>query len=548
MMKKQSEEPNVADDGLGGVGDVDAGDEISFRPYVEALWSYRNVIGIGLLAVLGAFIFGSVYVYVAAPTERIGAIEFRLLFDGADRGQYPNGTGFSATEIVSTPVLTEVFRANELQRFGRFEDFKDALFIQQSNPEIDLLSSEYQAKLADARLTSVDRARLEEQFRKKREALTDPRFSLTLRRHERFSSMPRSLMEKILNDTLSTWAKQADERKGATKYDIPMFSQNVLNRSAIEAEDYLVGIDMLRAKARRIIDNIDKIAGLPGANVMRTPKEKISLPEVRANLEDIVRFKLEPLIGILLSEGLSKNPKLLGLYAQGQLFQIKLEREEAAGRVRALQQSLREYMAQRLGGSVSEARPGAGGAGGTDRGAAGVSSGSIIPQLGESFLDRLVELSTQTQTSDVSYRQKLTDQIIGESQNQVRLDRETAYYDNLSRAVKGMGIHASGSQAIASLVQSRSTEAFDGLSQGMDQLTAIYEDLSARNLNPSTLLYTITGPFVERAERSVSVRSILLYGVLVMMLAGVVIPVGCLIHRAFRKEAAEHAHQPAATL
>jgi len=523
-------------------------DEISLRAYLDALWSYRRFIGAALLAVLVVFIFAAAYLYVSRPTERIATIEFRLLFDGADRNQYPNGTGFSATEIVSTPVLTEVFRANELKRFGRFEDFKDALFIQQSNPEIDLLSSEYQAKLADARLTSVDRARLEEQFRKKREALTDPRFSLALRRHERFSSMPRSLMEKILNDTLSTWARQADERKGATKYNIPMFSQNVLNRSAIEAADYLVGIDMLRAKARRIIDNIDSIAGLPGANVMRTPKEKISLPEVRANLEDIVRFKLEPVIGIVLSEGLSKNPKLLGLYAQGQLFQIKLEREEAAGRVRALQESLREYMAQRLSGSVSEARPGAGGAGGTDRGAAGVSSGSIIPQLGESFLDRLVELSTQTQNSDVSYRQKLTDQIIRESQNQARLDREAAYYDNLSRAVKGMGTHASGSPAIASLVQSRSAEAFDGVSQGMDQLMAIYQDLSAHNLNPSTLLYTITGPFVERTERSVSVRSILLYGVVVMMLSVVVIPVGCLIHHAFRKEAAKHANQPAATL
>jgi len=532
------------------IGTGEQGDEaeISLRPYVETIWAYRQWIAAMLLLVLGAFVLVALAVYLGSPTERWATIEFRLLFDGADKGQYPNGTKFSATEIVGTPVLAEVFRANELQRFGAFETLKDTLFIQQSNPELDLLSYEYQAKFTDKNLTPIDRARIEEEFRKRREAMTDPRFSLTLRRSGRFASMPRSLMEKILNDTLSTWAKQADERKGATKYNIPMFSQNVLNRSAIEAEDYLVGIDMLRAKARRIIDNIDRIAGLPGANVMRTPKEKISLPEVRANLEDIVRFKLEPVIGIVLSEGLSKNPKLLGLYVQGQLFQIKLEREEAAGRVRALQESLREYMAQRLSGSVSETRPGAGGAGGTDRGAAGVSSGSIIPQLGESFLDRLVELSTQTQNSDVSYRQKLTDQIIGESRDLVRLDREAAYYDNLSRAVKGMGIHASGSQAIATLVQSRSAEAFDGVSQGMDQLMAIYQDLSAHNLNPSTLLYTITGPFVERTERSVSVRSILLYGVVVMMLSVVVIPVGCLIHRAFRKEAAEHAHQPAATL
>jgi hypothetical protein len=228
MTNKQNQEP----DGLQRLGADD--DEIPSRPYFEALWSYRTLIGAALLAVLVVFILAAAYLYVSRPTGRIATIEFRLLFDGADKNQYPNGTRFSATEIVFTPVLTEVFRVNELQRFGRFEEFKDALFIQQSNPEIDLLSSEYQARLADAKLTSVGRARVEEEFRKKREALTDPRFSLTLRRQERFSSMPRSLMEKILNDTLSTWAKQADERKGATKYNIAMFSQNILNRAAIE--------------------------------------------------------------------------------------------------------------------------------------------------------------------------------------------------------------------------------------------------------------------------------------------------------------------------
>jgi len=126
--------------------------------------------------VLGAFSFFAVTVYMSAPKERLATTEFRQLFDGANKGQYPNGTKFSATEIVGTPALTEVFAANSLGQFGRFEDFKDALFIQQSNPELDLLSYEYQAKLADTKLTPVDLARIEEEFRKKRESLSAPQF------------------------------------------------------------------------------------------------------------------------------------------------------------------------------------------------------------------------------------------------------------------------------------------------------------------------------------------------------------------------------------
>jgi hypothetical protein len=542
-MPKQSQEPDAL-----RAPDADD-DEISLRPYFATLWSYRRFMGIALLVVFVLFLLGAMASYLSAPSERNATIEFRLLFDGADKGQYPNGTKFSATEIVGTPVLTEVFAANGLGRFGRFKDFKDSLFIQQSNPELDLLSYEYQAKLADTKLTPVDRARIEEEFRKKRESLSDPQFSLSLRRHERLKAMPRSLMEKVLNDTLVTWARQADERRGVTKYNIPVFSRNILDRSAIDSEDYLVGIDILRGKTRRIIDSIDQIAKLPGAEIMRAGKEKVSLAEVRSNLEDIVRFKLEPLLGLVQSEGISKNPHLLGLYVEGQLVQIKLQRQEAASRAEVLQNSLREYMSQRAWKAVSQAQPG-GEAGGTRAGrtAAGIETPAMIPQFGESFLDRLVELSTQTQTSDVKYRQELTDRVIEESHKVPALDRETGYYENLARAVKGLGSRPSGSDTAVGVIRARLDDAFNGIAQAVDQLASIYDQLSEHNLNPSTLLYTITGPFSEGTQRSLTMRTLAFYAVFVMILGVILIPIGCLVHHAWRNQMSSRVHSEAANV
>ncbi|MBE3112430.1 MAG: hypothetical protein IMZ46_18305, partial [Acidobacteria bacterium] len=144
---------------------------------------------------------------------------------------------------------------------------------------------------------------------------------MSLRRSDRFKSMPKPLMEKILNEILSTWAAQAAERKGATSYNIPVFSRNILDRSALENEDYLVSVDMLRATARRLNENINALAKLPGAAVVRVGQDRVSLAEVRAKVEDIVRFYLEPLLGLIRSEGISKNPRLLRLYAEGQSFQ-----------------------------------------------------------------------------------------------------------------------------------------------------------------------------------------------------------------------------------
>ena len=51
-----------------------------------------------------------------------------------------NGTPFSPAEIVSPPVLTAVYEKNDLKRFGRYEDFKDAVFVLQANEALNLLT------------------------------------------------------------------------------------------------------------------------------------------------------------------------------------------------------------------------------------------------------------------------------------------------------------------------------------------------------------------------------------------------------------------------
>lgn len=146
-------------------------DAISLRPLVEALRAYGRVIRAAMGAVVVLFVVASVGTLLRAPTERIGSIQFRLLFDGAAENKYPNGTAFNPAEIVAAPVLTDVYESNNLERFGEYSDFKDAIFVLQSSPELQLLAYEYEARLAETRLTSVERAGIEEEFRRRRESL-----------------------------------------------------------------------------------------------------------------------------------------------------------------------------------------------------------------------------------------------------------------------------------------------------------------------------------------------------------------------------------------
>jgi hypothetical protein len=514
MTTRSGDEPDFADDG------------ISLKPYFETLWGYRRIIAAAVVGVVSLYLVGVIVLFVIFPAERLGSIQFRLLFDGAEKGEYPNGTIFSASEIVAGPVLTEVFKSNDLQRYGKFQDFQESVFVLQSDLDLDLLSLDYRARLADVKLGPVDRARVEEEFRRKRDALLDPVYTLSMRRRERLKTLPRDLMNKVLLDILATWARQADERKGATKYNVDVLSASILQRDMLDQEDYLVAIDILRSKTSRVLATIDEIAKLPGAKTIRVGEARVTLAEVRAGLEDVVRFKLEPLLGLIRSEGITKNSRALLLYANNQLFQLRQEQQESATRVQALQASVREFSAQ--GGLVAgDTRAGTAGSAGSTGG------GAVTPQLDQSFLDRIMGLSTAK--DEFEYKREITDRIITESERMAARGREAAYYEDLARELKTSTGRPVGSPDMVTLIRNRSAEAVNEIVKGIEQTALIYRELSTLNLSPTTTVFAVTEPFTQRSHPSLTFRTVALYLVLVLMLTLVVAPIGCLVHHAFRK-------------
>jgi hypothetical protein len=504
---------------------------VSLAPLFRTLWLYRQVIAAGVVGLVVLCLLGVVALNVILRSESVASTSFRLTFEGADRGTYPNGTPFSPSELVAPPVLSEVFERNGLEQYGRYEAFKDSVFVLQANEALNLLTLEYQGKLSEPRLTAADRARLEEEFRRRRESLRDPQYSINLRRRERLRSMPRPLMEKILTDILDTWARQAAERKGAIRYNIPTFSRNILPTAFIASEDYIMAIDLVRTKVDRVLQSVSEIATLPGSELVRVGKEQVSLGEVRASLEDVVRFRLQPLVGYIRAMGLSKDPRALNLYIENRLFQIRLDQQQATSRVQRLQESLREYVLQRGGLTVDRAQAGGSAGGGTQ--SPGVPA--MIPQFGETFIDRLIELSTQN--NDVQYRQELTDRIIRESLVVASLDRERAYYEDLSRTARSQATAAgeAGREAVQT-VNARLQQAIDEILVSIDHVGAIYEEVSKRNLNPSTMLYAKTRPFSLTTRPAITLRTTFLLLGLTLLLALFVVPAACLIHHYFLRE------------
>jgi hypothetical protein len=504
-------------------------DEGMSPPALLTLWSYRKTIATAMAVTVVCCVIGGLLAFLLAPRERIGSLAFQLTFEGADRGEYPNGTKFSSAELVSTPVLAAVFKANELERYFPFAKFKDAMFVLQANRDLELLSYEYQSKLADAKLSPVDRSRLEEEFSKKRESLSSAGYSLNIRQPDGLVKLPDSLLNKVLQDTLSTWARQAAENKGATRYDIAVLSKNALQKDFITSEDYIISTDVLRTKIERILKTVVTMAEIPGASAVRMMPSQIGLADLRANLEDLNHFKVEPLISVIRETGLSRNPTRMAEYFRSRLFDVELARTETTQRIKSVQEALREYEQRGANRSVDL----------TDRSGSGVT-----PQLSESFIDKLVELSTES--NDVEYRQKLIKRIIDDGMILAELNRQAEYYESMRRSFSEVRTRADA--AVAADVTRRAGLAFDEVARMADQVEAFYKLLSQQNLNPDTVVYSLTTPFVVRKTTALSFSSAVIYFFLALLAVFIIVCLACLVHDYFRQWAVPPpATQPSGT-
>jgi hypothetical protein len=509
---------------------ADESDEaISLKPLFRLLSNYRRVLALAVVVALTLWAAAVTGLAIVLPSERTGSLRFRLLFDGAADGLYPNGTTFSPAELVAVPVLSEVYRANDLQRFGLYEDFKDSMSVLRSSLAENLLAASYSARLADTRLTPVERARLEDEYRKKRDSIMDPVYTLSIRRHERLKAMPAALMEKTLNDTLATWAKQADELKGVMRFDVPVFSRHILKPDILD-QDFLIAADGLRVQALRASNLAAKLLSMPGAASIRSRKDQASLSDVAFEINDTLRNKIGPLVYMIQERGLTRDPQAMAQYLRGRVVDLQLARDATRARIVALQNALQGYMANR-GTFAREESAGTGKGGGP---AQGLESQTLIPQLSDTFLDRIIEMSTQTQAADVEYRKELTDRIIEEGEALFELTQSTAYYEGIQKSLR---VGSRLTPADVTEVSAQIRLAYDALVVAVGRLMDLYEELSAQRLNPAAALYEVADPFDVSTQRALPWRMIGLSLALTVLLTLLVAPIGCALHQSATRKA-----------
>ena len=498
---------------------------ISVAHLMRTLRGYLPVIVLTLLAVTILYALVMVTFMLIKPSQSVTTVRFRLNFAGADKGTYPNGARFNASTIVSTPVLLKAYRANDLGRFCTFTVFSQSIVVLEANPALERLNTEYQARLADPKLTPVDRDRLAREFDSKRDSLGKNEYALNYTRTA--GSIPEDLVRKTLSDILVTWSNDAENEQNLLDYPMAVLSPNILNVSSAETNDPMISLLLLRSNIGRILLNVHDLELVPGASVIRTPTQHMSLLEIRLRLEDTLRFRVEPLLNVVRSSGLVRNPAAMIQFLETQINYDERKLHDLQQRSDAIRTALSVYAASSP--EAEEARSAATQAPGARELKQG--GDSVTPIVNETFLDRLVALSTQS--DELRYRQKAADEYHRATLAIIPAEQAVAYDKELLEMMKRGG--ATGVTTSAAQIQA-DIESIRSESRALvAQVNEIYQVLS-RTMNPASQVYSVTQAPTTTIQRPGDLRRNFLGLVLVLLLTLPITVVVCLLHNRVREE------------
>jgi hypothetical protein len=491
---------------------------VSVSHLMRVLRAYSTVIMLSVVAV--GFLYGVValMVYLMSPSIQVVTQPFRLDFPRADEGKYPNGLKFSTAEIISPQILSKVYKETQLGRFITYGDFVTSIYITQSNPEYDRLQREYLARLSDPKLSTAERQQIERDFAEKQASFPKNLFALNFASSQTTKRVPNDVIFRALTSVLSSWAEWAQTKGQVTSYDTAVLSPSILDDEP--NPNLVVTIRIMIKKLSQVLDNLADISLLPSAALTRT-SDHISVAELYIKIEDLIRFQLEPMVPLARATRAANDPYTVR-FVQTQLAFDQRELQSYEDRVEAIRNAIAVYTNQR---AVSIEAPVTG-----NRGGEKPPAETVMPQLNETFIDRLAGLLNQS--ADLAYRQKMVDEMrhiqtaMSPAQEAVRYDQEllrdiTAPPPPLVANEADLRVQLNQVRTQAKVLVSKINE--------------IYTIVS-HNLNPETYLYSVTAPPTTSVYRSIPKSRLAIIGVVVMLLSLPIIILLCFVHHRIKEE------------
>lgn len=458
-----------------------------------------TALGVGVVVGL----IGALYLVVLQPVRHTYTVEFRPTFEGASEGEYPNGLPFAFGDVTARPVVDLVYDRNKIEDYCSRADFGGGLFVEQFSMQSMFLDAEYSTRLADPRLTTIERERLQEEYQAKREAL--PIGSrLVFVRPDACEGMPTLLVTKVMTEVLETWAQESEAKRGVLSLQVQILTPSMLDTELPEDSSGLLRADVIRVTLQNIVQNVQDVIKLQGAGLVRL-EDGTTLLAVRNKLRDLIKFQLEPLVAVA---GRSMAAESVD-WVREMTAVAQREVETATGQADAYRTALREFAGvAQVDGQGRQERLAQNSTGSTD-------VQTLSPIIDRSFIDTLVTMSEQS----TQFKQDLATKMVEAEVVAVVARERVAYYSRLTQEFQ------QGRTSKGELTDVRPR--LDAIIEQGKALTAkfnaLYDEFSRVSLRAGGALYHVEAPVAMRVTRAFTPANL---GVMVLMSALVVLLLG----------------------
>jgi hypothetical protein len=379
-------------------------ESLQLRQILQALratWRIPLVVSICLLLLAVAIL---VALRAAFPPTRIFISQFHFTFPSAEAGRYPNSTPFSINEILDPAILSVVY---DQLKLGDYDvdrnEFYDSFSIRPFVLAESEISERFRQQLADRRLSFVERERLEQQLKFELAQASRGAAELSYIPPRR-PVIPIALGRAIVDKVPMIWSQFAIEKKGALR--IPGFSAatKVLDPNAIDQQPLPLSIIGLTEAGERLNErltelmktteqHVDGLRYVAGVLTVRDSVSGKSIRDLERDIRNLELFHINPLRAHLVQYRFEDGGATLQQIVERRINDIEVRATALTKQAEAIGDSIGQFVQATAGlqGRPVEKKLSEGGT---------VAGGATIPQVGETFIDRIIQLTRRDREAE----------------------------------------------------------------------------------------------------------------------------------------------------
>ena len=377
-----------------------------FRRLIAAIrrtWRLPSLAA-ALLLILGFAGLGVLRAVLPASTTFIS--QFHFTFPTAETGRYPNGVSFSINEILDPAILDVVYEQLEIEKYCiERERFYGGFSIRPFATTGLETAERFRQQLLDRRLSFAERERVEQQLRNQLEVASRGAAELSFLVRSRVA-LPVEVGRAIVQKVPFEWARQVIEKKGVLR--IAGFSgvDNVIPLASIEQLPLPLRIVAVLQASRLLDGRIGELSSTPGVLTVRDAVSGKSIRDIGRDIRDLELYRLNPLRATLVGSRFDDSGITLAQVIEQRILDIDLAIADATAQAAAVGDMLSEYVQASTGlKGIAVDKRGLG---------PPAANADAVPQVGDSFIDRIITLTRRDRDIDQAQEALLSSRVLAQ--------------------------------------------------------------------------------------------------------------------------------------